>query len=56
MKHTFSTWALLIDAETGAAQRLAHAYEMHARWLREAPLPPEWNRPDEPYETMYAEH
>lgn len=46
----------VIDAETGAAQQLAHAYEMLARWIREAPMPPDWNRPGEPYETMRAEY
>jgi hypothetical protein len=56
MKHTFSKRAVLIDAETGAAQQLAHAFEMLARCIRAAPLPPDWNRPGEPYETMRAEY
>lgn len=43
------------EVELGAAQQLAHALHQFALWIREAPRPPDWYRPGEPYETMEAE-
>jgi hypothetical protein len=43
------------DVELGAAQVLADAYFQFARLVRDAPEPPDWSRPGEPYETLRAE-
>jgi hypothetical protein len=43
------------DVELGAAQVLADAYGQFARLVRDAPEPPDWSRPGEPYETLRAE-
>ncbi|MFO0559155.1 MAG: hypothetical protein U0269_14160 [Polyangiales bacterium] len=43
------------DAELGAAQQLAHAQHQFALRIREAPVPPDWVRSGEPYETLRDE-
>lgn len=40
--------------EIAAASRLAEMFYRFAKIIREAPMPPEWQRPGEPYETLRA--
>ncbi len=42
--------------EIAAASRLADMFYQFARIIRQAPMPPEWQRSGEPYETLRAEY
>lgn len=52
-QHAMATGVTAV--ELGAAQQLAHTHEQFARWIRAIPLPAEWSRPGEPWETMIAQ-